>query len=43
MIECISKDWTSPVRGIPDPEKGRFVFPMMIGKLEDHDGFLIMR
>ncbi len=43
LIECISKDWQSPVRGIPDPEKGRFVFPMIIGKLEDHDGFLIMR
>lgn len=43
MIECIAKDWRSPVRGVEDPEKGRFVFPMIIGKLPDQDGFLIMR
>jgi hypothetical protein len=43
LIECIAKDWRSPIRGVPDPEKGRFLFPMIIGKLPDHDGFLIMR
>jgi len=41
MIECLGKDWQPIIRGVPDPEEGRFMYPMMIGKLKGD--WLIMR
>ena len=41
MIECLGKDWQPIIRGVPDPEEGRFLYPMMIGKLKGD--WLIMR
>ena len=40
LIECIGLDWKPIIRGIPSP-KGRFLYPMLIGKLNDE--WLIMR
>ena len=40
LIECIGQDWKPVIRGIPSPD-GRFLFPMLIGKIEDE--WLIMR
>lgn len=40
LIECIGHDWKPVIRGVPSPE-GRFMFPMLIGKLDED--WLIMR
>ncbi len=40
LIECIGNDWKPVIRGVPSPE-GRFMFPMLIGKLEED--WIIMR
>lgn len=40
LIECIGRDWKPVIRGVPSPE-GRFMFPMLIGKLDED--WLIMR
>jgi len=41
MIECIGPDWLPIIRGVPDPEEGRFMYPMMIGKIKGD--WIIMR
>ena len=43
MIECIGKDWKSSIRAVPSPEEDRFMFPMMIGRLEADGDWIIMR
>ena len=40
LIECIGHDWKPVIRGVPSPE-GRFMFPMLIGKLDED--WIIMR
>jgi len=40
LIECIGHDWKPVIRGVPSPE-GRFMFPMIIGKLDED--WIIMR
>jgi hypothetical protein len=40
LIECIGPDWKPIIRGVPSPQ-GRFLYPMLIGKLNGE--WLIMR
>lgn len=40
LIECLGIDWKPVIRGVPSPE-GRFLYPMLIGKIDDE--WLIMR
>ena len=42
LIECIGTDWTPLIKGVPDPESGGFVFPMLIGRAGPSD-WLILR
>ena len=40
LIECVAHDWKPLIRGVPSPE-GRFMFPMLIGKIDED--WIIMR
>ncbi len=40
MIECVARDWKPLVRGV-ESERGRFLYPMFIGKIQDQ--WLILR
>jgi hypothetical protein len=42
LIECVATDWLPLVRGVRDPEKGRFLFPMFIGR-DTQGEWLILR
>ncbi len=41
LVECIASDWTPLVKGIRVPDKGRFLFPMLIGAIDS--GWIIAR
>ena len=33
-VECLGPDWQPIIRGVPDPEEGRFMYPMFLGKIK---------
>lgn len=42
LIECVASDWLPLIRGVRDPEKGRFMYPMLIGQ-DARGEWLILR